>query len=166
MMKCCSLSLAVLFLMVGVLAMTPCTVESSVPPVTEQFTAILASVPVPPIPVELTDRQVHLVYEVKVTNAARQDYTLDALNVFDIAAPDKPLASFAGEDLKAIMWAAGSYEASTTLSPGQVGIIFLEITVPPERTPATLEHEFRSALVGPNARRSHRGEVRPVRRTP
>ena len=124
---------------------TPCTpliVEGSIPPVEEHMTPVLASVLSPPVPVELTDGKVHLVYDLLVTNALQADWTLEKLDVFDIDAPDAPLTSFAGEDLKAIMQVVGPWEMGDTLGPGQLGVIYLELTVPSEHTPTALRHEF------------------------
>ena len=133
------------FVVIILLMAVPLAVEGSNPPLEELPTAILASVLSPPVPVELTDRKLHLVYEVIVTNVSRDDWTLEKLNVFDVNDPGMPLASFAGEDLKAIMQVAGANEMATTLGPGQVGVIYLELTVRPERVPATLGHEFHTS---------------------
>ena len=144
-MKYRSLSRLTFLLVIVLLMAVPLAVEGSDPLPEEQPTMIMASVLSPPVPVDLADRKVHLVYEVLVTNLSRKDWTLEKLNVFDIDDPGAPLASFAGEDLKAIMQVPGAKETSTTLGPGQVGIIYLEFTVRPERTPATLGHEFHSS---------------------
>ncbi len=75
------------FVVIILLMIAPLAVEGSDPPLEELPTAILASVLSPPVPVELTDGKVHLVYEVIVTNVSRDDWTLEKLNVFDVNDP-------------------------------------------------------------------------------
>lgn len=110
---------------------TPSTSGSSAPTSTTveavQATPVLASVIAAPVPMPATDGRVHLAYELQLTNAVPGDVTLKSLSV---KAAGTELLTLAGDKLA--YWTRGlgaSQTPTTTLGPGQAGIVWLDVAL-------------------------------------
>jgi hypothetical protein len=100
------------------------------------LTPVLATVVAAPVPVPATDGKVHLAYELQVTNSLGSDVTLASLAV---NAGDKTLLTLTGDQLAYWTRALGaSGKPTTTLGPGQAGIVWLDVVVD-SGTPAPTE---------------------------
>jgi Peptidase family M23 len=99
-------------------------------------TPVIAAVVAAPVPVPATDGKVHLAYELQLTNTLGSDVTLASLAV---KAGDKTLLTLAGDKLAYWTRALGAgTKPTTTLGPGQAGIVWLDVVVD-SGTPAPTE---------------------------
>jgi hypothetical protein len=100
-----------------------------------QATPVLAAVIAPPVPVPTTDGKVHLAYELQLTNALGSDVTLKSLSV---KAGGTDLLTLAGNQLAYWTRALGATQTpTTTLGPGQAGIVWLDVVLDRSATPPT-----------------------------
>jgi hypothetical protein len=103
---------------------------STAAPVSEPpaaVTPVLAAVVAAPVPVPATDGKVHLAHELQLTNAMGSDVTLTSLSV---RAGERTLLTLAGDKLAYWMRALGAAtKPTTTLGPGQAGIVWLDVVV-------------------------------------
>ncbi|GMA15228.1 M23 family metallopeptidase (plasmid) [Deinococcus metallilatus] len=107
----------------------------------ERYTPVVQSVPSPPRWFLGTDGQVHLVYELLLTNAFPVPVTVTSVEVLGTA-PSRPLARFSGDRLSAAMslLATGSVP-TTTLPPSGVGAAWLDVPLPtPQALPGEVLH--------------------------
>lgn len=107
----------------------------------DQFTPLIPGIETAPQWFRGSDGQVHLVYELFVTNAINVPVSLTALQTLD-ADTGEVISSLAGADLEAAMslLTAGT-QPTTTLAPSTVGVIWFDITLPsPEAIPARISH--------------------------
>ena len=98
-----------------------------------------------PRPVRVAGRQ-RLVYELTLTNLAREPLDLVAVEVVDDDA--RPIAAFAGEALAAIVEPIGGAAEASRLrvESGRVAIVYVELDLPADRPlPRRLAHRLRFA---------------------
>lgn len=103
----------------------------------ERYTPLIQSVPSPPRWFTGADGQVHLVYELLLTNGFPVLVTVASVEVLG-AAPGHPLASLSGDRLSAAMSLLATGSApTTTLPPSGVGVVWLDVPLPsPQALPA------------------------------
>jgi hypothetical protein len=111
-------------------------------------TPVLATVVAAPVPVPATDGKVHLAYELQLTNAMGSDVTLRSL---EVKAGDKTLLTLAGDKLAYWTRALGAgTKPTTTLGPGQAGIVWLDVVVDGGTpAPTELSHTIVASLAKP-----------------
>ena len=94
-------------------------------------------------PVTTTDEQTHLVLELIAQNASAEPQRIDAIDVFE-PGRRRPLASFAGDELSAIL--LGGDEATGSIAPGNAAVAFFDLALGlRERLPARLRAVVRTA---------------------
>jgi Peptidase family M23 len=101
-----------------------------------------AAVIAPPSPVVGTDKQRHLVYEIRVENNTRARIRLDRL---EVAARGRALAPYRGAAIADLLSPIERTERHVRSLPrGRTGVLFLDITLPRARpVPARLSHRLR-----------------------
>jgi hypothetical protein len=114
-----------------------------VPAAQSQFTPLLPSVPSPPRWFLGADEQIHLVYELLLTNAFPVPVEVTTVEVLD-AGTGQSLASLTGETLASAMsLLPDPNTAATSLPPGTVGVVWFDVILAdPEHIPATIEHRL------------------------
>jgi hypothetical protein len=122
-------------LLLLVMTLIPRSVVAQASPVATsgpQFTPLLPAVLAPPRWFRGADEQIHLVYELVLTNAFPVTVDLTELVVFN--ADDGTLVtSLSGTSLSAITSLLSSLnELTTSLSPGTVGVVWLDVPLPEE----------------------------------
>lgn len=117
--------------------------ETPSPVVDGALTPLLDNVMSPPRWFAGTDGQVHLVYELLVTNAMPAPVTVSAVEVRD-GDTGAALARLSGESLLAAMSLATSPETpAALLPPASVGVVWLDIPLPgPDDVPASVAHHL------------------------
>ena len=90
-----------------------------------------------------SDRRVHLVYELELTNGFPVPTTVTAVKVRD-AATGTVLLALSGDALKASMsLLAGPTQPSTELAASTVGVVWIDVVADdPTRLPARIDHEL------------------------
>lgn len=125
------------------LAMAPVTVAVAASPAKPSVVPVDARVPVPPTAIRSGDAW-HFLYELRLSNFSGRPMPLEHVEV--LGEDGTPFASFAESKLAtmlAIPAQAAATEA-TTLAPGTVGTLFLEVVVPATGAPpAHLSHRLR-----------------------
>jgi hypothetical protein len=113
-----------------------------------QATPVLVAVVAPPVPVPTTDGKKHLAYELQLTNALGGDVTLKSLSV---KAGTDDLLTLAGDELAYWTRALGATQTpTTTLGPGQAGIVWLDVVLDGSaRVPTELSHTIVVDLAKP-----------------
>lgn len=100
----------------------------------ENFTPIVFSVMSHPNPVEGSDDQFHIVYELFVTNSNRFEWEIISVDVVDGDQNEKVLFSFSGDEVVADMQLLGTREHTNTLQktlqPNQAGITYSMVRSP------------------------------------
>jgi len=111
------------------------------------YTPLLPAVLSPPRWFRGADEQVHLVYELVVTNAAAVPVQLTAVDVVD-ADTGATVATLTGEALTAATSLLISPSTPTTSLPaGTVGVVWFDLTLPdPAQIPATITHRLTIAV--------------------
>jgi hypothetical protein len=104
---------------------------------------IIVTVPAPPWAVTANGKQA-LVYELYVTNTDGTDCVLKGVEAVSAAAPDKPLARYAGADLAGIMYHPGVHGAEATrIPPGGLAVVYLWVNADRKAdVPAALRHRI------------------------
>jgi Peptidase family M23 len=120
------------------------------------FSLLAASVPTNPMPVPGSDGQVHLAYELILTNTTSLTIRVDRLDIADEGS-DRVLQTLEGETLAAGMTPLGgappgaSADDATTLAGSAARVVWLDVPVPtPADVPATLGHRVFAAVVRPD----------------
>ncbi len=110
-------------------------------PMGERYTPVVQSVPSPPRWFPGADGQVHLVYELQLTNGFPVPVTVTSVEVLG-GNPGRPLAQLGGAELTAAMSLLATGGApTTTLPPSGVGVVWLDVRLPkPQALPAALAH--------------------------
>ena len=109
----------------------------------EQYTPVVMEVMTSPRWFTGTDGEVHLVYELRVTNAFPVDATIEQLEVRD-AADDSVVETLEGDDLAAALslQPLGLPEV-TALTPSTVGVVWLDVTFDePSEVPDEIDHRL------------------------
>jgi murein DD-endopeptidase MepM/ murein hydrolase activator NlpD len=100
-------------------------------------------VAVPPTPVVVMDTA-YLVYELHLTNFARQTAVVSRVEVVGADGGDRVLAEFGGEALERRLNPPAAGHAvpasARAIEPGVRRVLYLEIPTPPGASPAALEH--------------------------
>lgn len=109
------------------------------------FTPVLISVLNIPDPVKGSDGIYHLVYELKVTNATGLTWTIDSVEVLG---DGKSVATLKSEELQNRMELVKDRSPSTTLQPGETGVIFIHFSVGENDIPAEISYKI--AISVPN----------------
>lgn len=107
------------------------------------YTPLLPAVLFPPRWFRGTDEQVHLVYELVVTNAAAVPLELTAVEVLD-GDSGATVATLTGEALTAATSLVNSPNTPTTSLPaGTVGVVWFDLPLPdPAQLPAAITHRL------------------------
>ena len=146
-----------LLLLAAGLAPIPCTANA----LHESFDL---QVPVPPLPVR-EDGALRLVYELHLTNFSRGPLRPMRVDVRDTARGDV-LATFEGNALTqrlAQPGAAADDGDSAVIAPGRRGVLYLELTLPPNAPqPRALDHRIDYVVAGAETRAEVAGARTPV----
>jgi hypothetical protein len=111
-------------------------------PGTDTFTSLVASVLAAPHPVLGADNRIHLAYELFVTNPTPSTMVIDAVETLDPSDQNTVLARLDGATLSAASRPLAQ-DAGTSIGPGQVSRIFLDLTrEPSDPMPSSLAHRF------------------------
>jgi hypothetical protein len=118
---------------------TPSATTSSRPTdVPVALTPVIVSAVSTPVPVLATDGKNHLAYELMLTNTLGQEVTLTSVVV---RSADRALLTLAGDSLGHWTRALGSVSPTTTLGPGQAGVVWLDVALDKSATiPTELVH--------------------------
>jgi len=103
------------------------------------FTPVVVSVINTPYPVKGSDGMYHLVYELEALNATGLAWTIDSV---EIPGDGKSVASFKGDELANRMELLRDKSPSTTLQPGEAGVIFIHFPVEGNAIPAKITHKI------------------------
>ncbi len=103
------------------------------------FTPVVVSVISAPDPVKGSDGMHHFVYELEALNATGLAWTIDSI---DVLGDGKSVASFKGEELGSRMELIKDRSPSTTLQPGEAGIVFVHFPLEESKIPAHIEHSI------------------------
>ena len=102
------------------------------------LTPVIASVVAAPVPVPMTDGRVHLAYELLLTNTIGSNVRLKSLSA---NAGGDELLRLTGDGLAYWMRAAGAGQTpTTTLGPGQSGIVWLDVLADAATPVAEVSH--------------------------
>jgi hypothetical protein len=113
----------------------------------DAFTPLVASVLAAPHPVLGADDRIHLAYELFVTNPTPSTMAIEAVETLDPGDQNTVLARLDGTALSAAI-RPFAQEAGTSIGPGQVSRIFLDLTREPSvPIPSSLAHRFGITLV-------------------
>ena len=124
------------------------TVQSAVIEVPVAVTPVIARVIAAPVPVPATDGKVHLAYELMLTNTLGQEVTLTSVAVH---ANDRTLLTLAGDKLAYWTRALGTSTPTTTLGPGQAGVVWLDVSLDKTAAvPAQLTHTVGVTIAKPS----------------
>jgi hypothetical protein len=114
--------------------------SDTVPGGVSVFTPVAASVLAAPIPVPATDGQVHLAYELQVTNILSSPATINAVEVLG---DGRSLLRLEGDALSEWTKPFGGDPGDRELGAGQGGLIWLDVVLAPtDPVPARLEHRL------------------------
>jgi hypothetical protein len=119
-------------------------------PEPDAFTPLVASVLAVPQPVHAADDRIHLAYELFVTNPTPSTMVIEAVETLDPGVQNRVLARLDGTGLSA---ASRPFvqDAGTSIGPGQVSRIFLDLTLEPSvPLPSSLAHRFGITLAAPD----------------
>jgi hypothetical protein len=114
----------------------------------EQFTPIVMHIMSTPRWFSGTDDQVHLVYELELTNAFPSPVTVTAVAARDVGT-GRTIARLSADALAASMSLVTSAESQTELAPSTIGVVWFDIPfVATADLPTRVEHEL-TVLVPP-----------------
>ncbi len=95
---------------------------------TQQMTPLLLAVHDEPIPFVGSDERVHLVYELWMTNFSSAEVAVEKVEVLG---PDSVLQTLDAAAVASRLQPAGQRESTGTLAKGTVGLLFLNVSLPP-----------------------------------
>ena len=148
-----------------IIARKPIPKTSYSPPTAPLEIPVELRTPFTPIPLR-SGNQIHLAYEVHITNLGKHSIDLRSVEVLATSASGSCLASYQGDSLKKCV----SNEDHLTIGPGLRTIVFLWVSINADRPiPKTLRHRMRfhdgqheSVVIGlPTRIRSQRLIVKP-----
>lgn len=130
-----------------VLAVTSAS-SGAVTPLRESFDLQIPALPTP-VTVDSTQR---LVYELHLTNFAREPLLLTKVEVLD-ATRDDIVASFAGKNLTRRLARPGApvTDPANEIAPGMRGVLYLEVALPQGVLPRTLDHRIEYTVANAGA---------------
>lgn len=120
-------------------------------------------VPAPPLPVR-EDGAPRLAYELHLTNFSREPLRPMRVDVRD-AVRGGVLATFDGNALAqrlALQGATSDDDDSAVIAPGRRGVLYLELTLPPNAPPLALDHRIDYVVAGAEIRAEVAGARTPV----
>ena len=101
-----------------------------------------ATVHDPPTPVPGTDKRRHLVYEILLENRGAEPIRFEGLRVRD-RFRRRVLAAYSGQEFEGLMVGPGGHTPVRTLASGEIGALFMDVTLPPGGpAPNGLVHRF------------------------
>jgi hypothetical protein len=93
-----------------------------------EISPVALRMPFAPTPFAATDEQVHLTFEIEITNTTAAVLTVDEVSVAASDAPAEPIRTYEGEEVVDAMARAGAYWAEMeSVLPGQTGIVFVDL---------------------------------------
>ena len=136
----------ILLLMLALPPVGPRAVHAQATPVPAagpQYTPLLPSVPAPPRWFNGADDQIHLVYELLLTNAFPVPVEVTTVEVLE-ADTQRSIANLTGKPLAAAMTLLPDPTTPTTSIPaGSVGVVWFDVTFPDaNQIPATIAHRL------------------------
>jgi hypothetical protein len=142
----CGWLVAIPLLLLLVMTLGPRSVVAQATPIAAsgpQFTPLLAAVLAPPRWFRGADEEIHLVYELVLTNATTVPVDLTELAVLD-ADDDTVVTTLSGASLGAATSQLSSpNEPTTSLPAGKVGVVWLDVLLPDEDAlPARITHQL------------------------
>jgi hypothetical protein len=112
------------------------------------LTPVIAEVLAAPVPALATDGKVHLAWELVLSNVVSTDVTIDSIVAM---AGDTALQMLEGDALKGVMRPDGGSLGTTSLTPGQGALVWMEAVVDSyEDVPDAIEHAVSITLAQPN----------------
>jgi hypothetical protein len=115
------------------------------------LTPLLMRVVAPPEPVKGSDGELHLVYELELTNASPGTATVESVETIDPSSGEV-VGTLAGADVASRTTLLGNYssEATTEIGTGRVAFVFLDVTFEdPGAVPEALEHRLEASFENP-----------------
>lgn len=112
------------------------------------LTPLTAATLAAPIPVTATDGEIHLAYELLLTNTLAQPLTLRSI---EPVSNGIPLQSSIADGLLPWIRVFGATRPTETLGPGQSALAWIDVTVPSSsEVPEVVEHRISVAVDTPN----------------
>lgn len=147
------LSSVALGILIAALTGVPCTtaVQAGSPDPTpgapsltspDLLTPICSALLYPIVPLPLSDGQVHLVYDLLLTNWTTESIALAELKVVDSENPDRILAQWGQDALARRLMYRTQREDAVTLEPGEAVAFLAEVAVDGDEVPSTIVHEL------------------------
>ncbi len=161
-----SLVIAAVLLLGSGAARSPVSAQGIAP--STQFTPLAASVITNPIPVEGTDGQLHMTYELLLTNASPFSVRVEQLLV-GVEAADRILLSLEGDQLAGEMSplvgapgvegtedpSQGGGGGPTTIASGMIGVVWIDVPVDSsEEAPDVLANRIVASILRPDGQSS------------
>lgn len=112
------------------------------------FTPVVVSVINSPNPVLGSDGLYHLVYELEALNATGFPWEIKSVEVTGGQDISKIMAALGGEELKRRTELLSDKSSTTTLPPGETGIIFIHFPVEENAVPDKLAHKISVTVPG------------------
>lgn len=103
------------------------------------FTPVVVSAISAPDPVKGSDGMYHFVYELEALNATGLAWTVDSVEILE---DGKTVSSLRDKELAGRMVLLRDHTPTTTLQPGEAGIIFIHFASEGSRTPAQIAHKI------------------------
>jgi Peptidase family M23 len=132
---------------------------------TTQFTPLAAQVMTDPQPVKASDGNVHMAYELLLTNATGLEVDVNTVEVRD-AADGRVVLSLTGADLTNEMHRLGSIdegEGSTTMATAGTSVVWLDVSAPDRGSiPKKVDHRVVGVLNTPAGPRPFESVVSPL----
>ncbi len=114
----------------------------------EDLTPVLMQVLAPPEPVKGSDGELHLVYELELTNSSPGTATVESVETIDPSSGEV-VGTLAGDDIAPRTALLGdlSLEATTEIGTGQAALVFLDVTFEdPGDVPEAIEHRLKASF--------------------
>jgi hypothetical protein len=130
------------------------------------MTPLLLDVKSAPIPFRGSDGQIHLVYELWITNFSAREAMLETV---EVAGDNKVLAMLDAAAVAGRLQPAGRRDSSATMAPSTQALLFLHVVLPANaEIPTSLEHRIHARVAaappGREEIRESGGEARVVQR--
>jgi Peptidase family M23 len=121
-------------------AKEPVSESMNEPAATQKLTPLLLALPTPPVPFKGSDGNMHLVYELWLTDFSSGNADIKKV---DIIGDGVPLATLAADRIDRKLLPAGSRQpGGGTMAPGTQALLFVHLILPPgSAVPHVLRHE-------------------------